>query len=109
MSSHLYPYSIKKARFCMGIMWITSLGFVRSYPLWMIYLWTITLYMNSKTILFGGSGFLGPIILEKYPNIISVGRTPPPSYVKNMHIPINMDHLEALDSLEFDKVIFVIG
>lgn len=65
--------------------------------------------MDSTTILFGGSGFLGPIILEKYPNIVSVGRTPPPSYVKNKHIPVDMDHLEALDALEFDKVIFVIG
>lgn len=65
--------------------------------------------MNSTTILFGGSGFLGPIILEKYPDIISVGRTPPPSYVKNEHIPVDMDHLEVLDALDFDKVIFVIG
>ena len=30
----------------------------------------------NQTILFGGSGFLGPIILEKYPHIISVGRSP---------------------------------
>lgn len=65
--------------------------------------------MNPKTILFGGSGFLGPIILEKYPDIVSVGRTPPPSYVTNKHIPIDMDHLEVLDTLDFDKVIFVIG
>ena len=65
--------------------------------------------MDSKTILFGGSGFLGPIILEKYPDIISVGRTAPPSYVTNKHIPIDMDHLEALDALDFDKVIFLIG
>ena len=65
--------------------------------------------MDSKTILFGGSGLLGPFILEKYPSIVSVGRTPPPSYVQNKHITIDMDHLEALDSLDFDKVIFLIG
>ncbi|MDP1689117.1 MAG: NAD(P)-dependent oxidoreductase [bacterium] len=66
--------------------------------------------MNSKTILFGGSGFLGPIILEKYPDIISVGRTVPPPYIKNKHIPIdNLDDLNVLDDLDFDKVIFLIG
>lgn len=65
--------------------------------------------MDSKTILFGGSGFLGPRILEKYPDIVSVGRTPPPSYIKNKHIHIDIDHLEALDSVDFDKVIFLIG
>lgn len=66
--------------------------------------------MSSKTILFGGSGFLGPIILEKYPDIISVGRTPPPDYIKNKHILVpSVDDLGALDTLDFDKVIFLIG
>lgn len=66
--------------------------------------------MNSKTLLFGGSGFLGPIILEKYPEMISVGRTPLPSYLKNKHISLgNLDDLSVLDSLDFDKVIFLIG
>ena len=66
--------------------------------------------MNSKTILFGGSGFLGPIILEQYPDIISVGRNAPPDYIKNKHIPIkDLDDLSVLDSLDFDKVIFLIG
>ena len=64
----------------------------------------------AKTILFGGSGFLGPIILEQYPDIVSVGRTPPPAYVKNKHIPMpTIDDLSVLDSLDFDKVIFLIG
>ena len=31
----------------------------------------------SKTLLFGGSGFFGPVILTKDPEIISVGRTKP--------------------------------
>ena len=66
--------------------------------------------MGSKTILLGGSGFLGPIILEKYPDIVSVGRSAPPSYIKNQHIQIDsLDDLGALDSVEFDKVIFLIG
>lgn len=65
---------------------------------------------NSKTILFGGSGFLGPIILEQYPDIVSIGRTPPPAYIKNKHFQINnLDDLNILDSLDFDKVIFLIG
>ena len=64
----------------------------------------------TKTLLFGGSGFFGPVILSKDPNIISVGRTKPPSYCQNKHIHINdLDELNKLDSIEFDKVIFLIG
>lgn len=64
----------------------------------------------SQTILFGGSGFLGPIILEKYPEIISVGRNSIPSHLKNKHINLySLDDLTILDSIEFDKVIFLIG
>lgn len=64
----------------------------------------------SKTILFGGSGFLGPIILEKYPDIVSVGRSPLPGHLKNKHIPLSsLDDLVALDNLNFDKVIFLVG
>ena len=63
-----------------------------------------------KTILFGGSGFFGPIILKKYPDIISVGRTKPPKELKNKHIYIkNLNNLEKLDKINFDKVIFLIG
>lgn len=66
--------------------------------------------MGTKTILLGGSGFLGPIILEKYPELISVGRSAPPSYIKNQHIQIeSLDDLTTLDSIDFDKVIFLIG
>lgn len=64
----------------------------------------------KKTILFGGSGFFGPIILKKYPNIISVGRTKPPKGIKNKHIHIkNLNYLKKLDKINFDKVIFLIG
>lgn len=64
----------------------------------------------SQTILFGGSGFLGPIILEKYPDIISVGRHPLPDYISNRHITLpDLDDLSVLDALDFDKVIFLIG
>ncbi len=64
----------------------------------------------NKTILFGGSGFLGPIILEKYPDIVSMGRSPLPSHLKNTHIPFtSLDDLSVLDSIDFDKVIFLIG
>lgn len=65
---------------------------------------------TSRTILFGGSGLLGPIILQRYPEIISVGRTQPPDYITNQHIHLeNLDDLSSLDALEFDKVIFLIG
>jgi len=63
---------------------------------------------GAGTILFGGSGFLGPYMLENYPDIISVGRTPPPT--KNRHIPVeSLDNLDVLRDVEFDKVIFIIG
>ncbi len=64
----------------------------------------------SKTILFGGSGFLGPIILEQNPDIISIGRTKPPSFLKNKHIHLaDLDDLHILDDMDFNKVIFLIG
>ncbi len=64
----------------------------------------------SNVILFGGSGFFGPAILEKNSNIISVGRNRPPSDLKNKHIHIDsLDNLSELDSIEFDKVIFLVG
>ena len=64
----------------------------------------------SKTVLFGGSGFLGPIILKKYPDVTSIGRSPLPIGLKNKHINLaSLDDLTILDSLDFDKVIFLIG
>nr|MDQ3041755.1 NAD(P)-dependent oxidoreductase [Acidobacteriota bacterium] len=67
-----------------------------------------TIETGKGTILFGGSGFLGPYILENYPDVISVGRTAPPT--RNRHIPIkSLENLDALKDVEFDKVIFIIG
>lgn len=63
-----------------------------------------------NTYLFGGSGFLGPVILEKYPEIVSVGRSAPPDYVTNRHIQIDtLDDLSVLDDEQIDNVIFLIG
>ncbi len=63
---------------------------------------------GNKTILFGGSGFLGPYILRNYPDIVSVGRTPPPT--SNKHIQVqSLENLDALKEVEFDKVIYIIG
>ena len=62
----------------------------------------------SKTILLGGSGFLGPVILSKDPEIISVGRSPIDSSLKNEHLNLkDLDDLEPLDNLDFDNVIFL--
>ncbi len=64
----------------------------------------------SKTILFGGSGFFGPVILSKDESIISVGRTKPPIECKNKHIFIkDLNEINKLDDIDFDKVIFLIG
>jgi nucleoside-diphosphate-sugar epimerase len=64
--------------------------------------------LGRGTILFGGSGFLGPYVLERCPQMISVGRTPP--MTANHHIQVDdLADLSALDGLEFDKVIFIVG
>ena len=66
--------------------------------------------MSKGTYLFGGSGFLGPAILKKYPDIVSVGRTAPPAYVKNRHIKLDsLIELELLDDEPIENVIFLIG
>jgi nucleoside-diphosphate-sugar epimerase len=63
---------------------------------------------SAGTILFGGSGFFGTHILQKYPEIVSVGRTPPTT--GNQHIQIDsLSDLRALKDLQFDKVIYLIG
>ena len=64
----------------------------------------------SNTILFGGSGFLGPVILSKNPKIISIGRSPIDPTLKNKHFNLNsLDNLSELDKIDFDKVIFLVG
>ena len=64
----------------------------------------------ANTILFGGSGFFGPVILKKNPEIISIGRTRPSEDIINNHINISsLDELNVLDDIKFDKVIFLIG
>lgn len=64
----------------------------------------------KKTLLFGGSGFLGNVFLREYPEMISAGRSHPGKDIKNTHICIpNMDSLSLLDEIEFDNVIFLIG
>lgn len=63
---------------------------------------------GQGTILFGGSGFLGPYILANYPNIISVGRSPCPTANRHIHVDSLAD-LSALKDVQFDKVILIIG
>ena len=64
----------------------------------------------SLTVLFGGSGFFGPIILEKFPEIVSVGRSEPPGHLSNKHVHIDdLENLSLLDELNIEKVIFLIG
>lgn len=64
-----------------------------------------------STIILGSSGFLGPQILTKYQNIISVGRNAPPGVegIRHVNCP-SLNHLpDVLDNVEFDKVIMMIG
>lgn len=63
---------------------------------------------GEGTVLFGGSGFLGPYILERCPKMVSVGRTRPPT--ANRHIQVNsLANLDTLRDVPFDKVIYIIG
>ena len=56
----------------------------------------------NKTILFGGSGFFGPVILKKNPGIISVGRSKPPKDIVNKHINFgSLDNLKFLDDIDY--------
>lgn len=64
--------------------------------------------LGEGTILFGGSGFLGPYILERCPAMISVGRTKPPTSNRHIHID-SLANLEALRETKFEKVIYIIG
>jgi nucleoside-diphosphate-sugar epimerase len=63
---------------------------------------------GEGTLVFGGSGFLAPYILERCPQAISVGRTPPPTANRHIHVETLAD-LDALRDVAFDKVIYIIG
>lgn len=63
---------------------------------------------GQGVILFGGSGFLGPYILERCPAMISVGRNPPPTDNRHIQVP-SLDDLRQLDDVDFDRVIYIIG
>lgn len=63
---------------------------------------------GAGTILFGGSGFLGPYILRACPEMISVGRTRPPT--ANRHVQVaSLADLRCLDDVRFDSVVYIIG
>lgn len=65
-------------------------------------------FLGENTILFGGSGFLGPYILNRCPQMVSVGRTRPAA--PNAHVPItSLANLEVLDRVAFDRVVYIIG
>ena len=62
----------------------------------------------KKTLLFGGSGFFGPVILSKNPEIISVGRTLPPKECKNKHIQLNnLDEINKLDKIDLKLILII--
>lgn len=63
---------------------------------------------GSRTLLFGGSGFLGTALLNRNPALISVGRTRPASAERHVQIETIAD-LSTLRSVEFDSVIFAVG
>ena len=64
----------------------------------------------KKTILLGGSGFLGPQILRRYPEIISVGRTHPRvEDITHIDCKSVLELPKVLDKLDFENVIMMIG
>jgi nucleoside-diphosphate-sugar epimerase len=65
-------------------------------------------FRGERTILFGGSGFLGPYILAAHPEMTSVGRTPPPTSNRHVQVSSLLD-LDALREVDFDKVVYIIG
>ena len=65
---------------------------------------------KKNTILFGCSGFFGPIILENNPNIVAAGRTFPPKYIKNEFIKVkDIKNIHKLKNFNYENVIFLIG
>lgn len=63
---------------------------------------------GEGTILFGGSGFLGPYILRNYPGIISVGRSAPDAPNRHIHVDSLAD-LDVLRDVPFHSVVYIIG
>lgn len=67
----------------------------------------------KKTVLFGGSGFLGNTILKNFNDIVSIGRTHPSQSdytITNTHIYLpDFDNLHLLNDVEIENVIFLIG
>lgn len=63
---------------------------------------------GEGVLLFGGSGFLGPYILERHPAMISVGRRLPPTANRHVHVDSLAD-LGALRDVAFDRVIYIVG
>lgn len=61
------------------------------------------------TIILGGSGFLGPQILERYPAVVSVGRTRPVNAERHVSCASIEELPRVLDTIEFDRVIMMIG
>lgn len=62
-----------------------------------------------STVILGASGFLGPQLLDRYPDVISVGRTQPRTGNKHVHCESLDDIPRVLDTIEFDKMIMMIG
>lgn len=68
----------------------------------------MTARRGDGVVLFGGSGFLGPYILENYPGVVSVGRTKPPTANRHLHVD-SLENLDVLRDVDFDEVVYIIG
>ena len=71
---------------------------------------------GKGAILIGASGLIGPYVLARCPEMISVGRTPPPATTPegvplgNRHVQVDdVRDLSALEDVEFDRVVYFIG
>ena len=66
--------------------------------------------MSKKTILIGPTGFLGPSFLKKKEEIVAIGRSKLPFFLKNDFVELKENlNFSILDKIDFDNVIFLIG
>lgn len=65
-------------------------------------------WRGERTLLIGGSGFLGSAVLRLFPAMLSAGRTPPLTANRHIHLD-SLGDLTPLSGEDFDRVILCTG